>query len=189
MSAFPGSLVQGATEHMGDWTGSSSQRPISGGARSGGTHSQRHQLRCSVGSCLLTRHLLTVRFFTTKMQSTLATHPRAISWGSHKMLYKILSQSGSFCSSSQLLALSFVHQQCHWLFFFSFFFSSPGFSSKRKPRNWPSIQGSFPFLLISSLLSLSSVSEKKSMGQVSENRSLTAEGQKERHWQTKQQLC
>ena len=51
-------------------TGSSSQRPGSGGARSGGTPSQRHQLHRSMGSCVLTCHLLTVHFFTTNMQST-----------------------------------------------------------------------------------------------------------------------
>lgn len=64
-----------------------------------------------------------------------------------------------FLLSPRLLALCLVYQQCHWHSFF--FFSSPGFSSKGEPRNWPTIQGSFPFLLISSLLSLSSVSEKK----------------------------
>ena len=51
-------------------TGSSSQRPGSGGARSGGTPSQRHQLHHSVGSCVLTCHLLSAHFFTTSMQST-----------------------------------------------------------------------------------------------------------------------
>ena len=84
---------------------------------------------------------------------------RAPPRGGHRMVYKALSPSGSFCflPSSQRLLLC-ISSVTDILFFF---FSSPGFSSKGEPRNWPGIQGSFPFLFISSLLSLSSASEKK----------------------------
>ena len=74
-------------------------------------------------------------------------------WSTRLQVHQALSASSPALSSfSCVSAVSLT---------FFFFFSSPAFSSKGEPRNWPGIQGSFPFLLISSLLSLSSASEKK----------------------------
>ena len=147
-------------EPLNTWvtgTGSSSQRPASGDSHSG-AHTLRHQLHRSTGSHVLPRHLPTALIFTTACTAlwpSLASPPQ----GGHRMVYKAPSPSGSFCfhPNSQLLLLC-ISSVTDILFFF---FSSPGFSSKGEPRNWPGIQGSFPFLFISSLLSLSSVSEKK----------------------------
>ena len=159
---------------MGDWNRVFFPAACLWGLTLWGTHSEApaaplHWLSCastSLADCAYLHH---------SVHSTLAIAreppPGAVTgWPTRLQVHQALS-----ASSPALSAFSCVSAVS--LTFFFFFFSSPGFSSKGEPRNWPGIQGSFPFLLISSLLSLSSVSEKKkSMGQVSENRSLTAEG-------------
>ena len=73
-------------------------------------------------------------------------------------------------------------------FFFSFFFSSPGFCSKDSGilGTGPVYKDPSPFFSFLHYCLSVLHQKKKPMCQVSENRSLTAEGEKERHWQTKQ---
>ena len=159
-------------------TGSSSQRP-----GSGGTPSQRHQLHRSVGSCVLTCHLLSAHFFTTSMQST-----------GHLPASHLLGQSQNGLQDSKSIRL--------FLLFFSAlsslfcistvsltFFSSLHLDSVANGSlgTGPVYKDPSPFF--SFLHYCLSLLSNLTHGQVSENRSLTAEGEKNRHRQTKQQLC
>ena len=176
-------------EPLNTWvtgTGSSSQRPASGDSHSG-AHTLRHQLHHSTGSRVLPRHLPTALIFTTACRAlwpSLASTPPPR--GGHRMLYKALSPSGSFCflPSSQLLLLC-ISSVTDILFFSSLHLHSLAKGSLGTGLVYkdPSPFSSFLHYCLSVLYQ-----KKKSMGQVSENRSLTAEGEKERPWQTKQQL-
>ena len=151
---------------MGDWNRVFFPAACLWGLTLWGTHSEApaaplHWLSCastSLADCAYLHH---------SMQSTLAiareppTPPAPgrsqDGWSTRLQVHQALSASSPALSSSSCVsAVS--------LTFFFFSFSSPGFSSKGEPRNWSGIQGSFPFLLISSLLSLSSVSGKKIHG-------------------------
>ena len=149
-----------------------------------GTHSEApaaplHWLSCastSLADCAYLHH---------SMQSTLAI-AREPPRGSHRVVYKALSPSGSFCflPSSQLLLVC-ISSVTDILFFSSLHLDSlaKGSLGTGPVYKDPSPFSSFLHYCLSVLYQ-----KKKSMGQVSENRSLTAEGEKERPWQTKQQL-
>ena len=125
MSAFPGALVQGATEHMGDWNRVFFPAACLWALTLWGTHSEApaaplHWLSCastSLADCAYLHH---------SMQSTLAIAreppPPAPRTGAVTgwLVYKAPSPSGSFCflPSSQLLLLC-ISSVTDILFFFS----------------------------------------------------------------------